>query len=228
MLGVFAEFERATIIDRVIAGMERKAAQGGWCGGHEPFGYRAVKGEGRLDVDEAEAPVIAVDLRPLRNKRLGAHAIANWLNEAGLRTRAGSRGRIKAVLTVLRNRTYLGEVHFRGTWSEASHPPLVEEGLRCRPGHRSRSGVRMSPEARFELSDYLLTGLVVCAGCGRHFSGTRATGRNATYRYYTCGGRQRYGRRPVTPTGSPPTHSTMPSCASSSPPTRTPICSPRP
>lgn len=30
--------------------------------------------------------------------------------------------------------------------------------------------------------------------CGRHFCGTRAAGRNATYRYYTCGGRQRYGR----------------------------------
>ena len=29
MLGVFAEFERATIVDRVIAGMERKASRGG-------------------------------------------------------------------------------------------------------------------------------------------------------------------------------------------------------
>jgi len=28
MLGVFAEFERATMVDRVIAGMERKAARG--------------------------------------------------------------------------------------------------------------------------------------------------------------------------------------------------------
>jgi len=37
MLGVFAEFERATIIDRVIAGMERKASRGGWCGGQRPF-----------------------------------------------------------------------------------------------------------------------------------------------------------------------------------------------
>jgi len=37
MLGVFAEFERATIIDRVIAGMERKAALGGWCGGTCPW-----------------------------------------------------------------------------------------------------------------------------------------------------------------------------------------------
>lgn len=38
MLGVFAEFERATIIDRVVAGMERKAARGGWNGGTVPFG----------------------------------------------------------------------------------------------------------------------------------------------------------------------------------------------
>jgi len=40
-----------------------------------------------------------------------------------------------------------------------------------------------------------LTGLVVCGGCGSRFTGTAATGRNATYRYYTCGGRQRYGTR---------------------------------
>src|SRR5438093_88798 len=36
MLGVFAEFERATLVDRVIAGMERKAARGEWLGGHAP------------------------------------------------------------------------------------------------------------------------------------------------------------------------------------------------
>lgn len=29
ILAVFAEFERAIIIDRVVAGMERKAARGG-------------------------------------------------------------------------------------------------------------------------------------------------------------------------------------------------------
>jgi site-specific DNA recombinase len=39
MLGVFAEFERETIIDRVINGMERKAAKGLWTGGARPLGY---------------------------------------------------------------------------------------------------------------------------------------------------------------------------------------------
>src|SRR6266508_1380059 len=38
MLGVFAEFEREVIIDRVIAGMERKATKGLWNGGARPFG----------------------------------------------------------------------------------------------------------------------------------------------------------------------------------------------
>ncbi len=40
MLGVFAEFERATIVERVIAGMERKAARGEWASGNVPYGYR--------------------------------------------------------------------------------------------------------------------------------------------------------------------------------------------
>src|SRR5262249_16682900 len=39
MLGVFAEFERETIIDRVTSGMERKAAKGLWTGGARPLGY---------------------------------------------------------------------------------------------------------------------------------------------------------------------------------------------
>jgi hypothetical protein len=34
-------------------------------------------------------------------------------------------------------------------------------------------------------SAYLLTGLVVRTGCRRHFTGTRATGRNAPYPSHT-------------------------------------------
>ena len=43
MLGMFAQFERDTIIDRVIAGMERKHAKGKWKGGKRPFGYQVDK-----------------------------------------------------------------------------------------------------------------------------------------------------------------------------------------
>ncbi len=39
MLGAFAELEREVIIDRVINGMERKAAKGEWTHGPRPYGY---------------------------------------------------------------------------------------------------------------------------------------------------------------------------------------------
>lgn len=68
MLGVFAEFERATLVDRVIAGMERKAARGGWLGGPNPYGYRFNPVAGLLEPDEAEASTRQPDLRPLHQE----------------------------------------------------------------------------------------------------------------------------------------------------------------
>jgi site-specific DNA recombinase len=193
MLGVFAEFERATIIDRVLAGMERAAARGGWMGGQAPYGY-AIAPEGRqLVVNPEEAPLIPVIFRKYAVNLLGAHAIAAWLTERGHRTRAGRPWGYRMVLTVLRNRAYLGEVNFRGESYQSRHQPLVDEKL----FHRAqailhRRGEDVSTRAA-NSSDYLLTGLVVCDRCGKHFIGTAATGKLYRYRYYTCFNRSRYG-----------------------------------
>jgi DNA invertase Pin-like site-specific DNA recombinase len=39
MLGVFAELEHATIVDRVTAGLERRVREGRWMGRRIPYGY---------------------------------------------------------------------------------------------------------------------------------------------------------------------------------------------
>ncbi len=44
MLGVFAEFEHATIVDRITAGIERRAKEGRWYSGRPPFGYALQTG----------------------------------------------------------------------------------------------------------------------------------------------------------------------------------------
>lgn len=95
MLGVFAEFERAAIIDRVIAGMERKAAKGGWTNGPPPYGYR-INGD-YLEPNPDEAPLVTAIFTRYTRGRHGAQAIARWLNDAGHRTRAGRRwiGRLR-------------------------------------------------------------------------------------------------------------------------------------
>ena len=116
-------------------------------GGHEPFGYRAVKGEGRLAVDEDEAPLIPVIFNLYVNKRLGSHAIANRLNGRAY-TRAGKPWSYKAILTMLRNRTYLGYVHFRDVWTKGEHRPLVQRGCSMRRRRCSSNGARTWPSGR--------------------------------------------------------------------------------
>ena len=193
MLGVFAEFERATIIDRVIAGMERKAARGGWLGGTIPFGYRRNPKTDVLEPEESEAPLVPVIFDLYVNKRLGCRAVANWLNERGHRTREGRLWSHMTTLTVLRNEAYLGRVNFRDRVYPATHPGLiVESTLRAAKALLAERGENYS-RRRSNPSDYLLGGLLTCGLCGSKFIGTSARGNRYQYRYYTCHRRNRYG-----------------------------------
>jgi site-specific DNA recombinase len=193
MLGVFAEFERATIIDRVIAGMERKAVRGGWLGGTIPFGYRRNPETDTLEPRETEAPLVPVIFDLYVNKRLGCRAVANWLNESGSRTREGRLWSHMTTMTVLRNEAYLGRVNFRGKVYQGTHPPLVEEELfQAAQTLMHERGDNYS-RRRSNASDYLLGGLLTCAHCGSKFIGTAARGNRYQYRYYTCHRRNRYG-----------------------------------
>ncbi len=194
MLGVFAEFERASIIERVVMGMGRKAAEGRWVGGTQPFGYRRAPEGGRLVAEPTEAALVPLIFDLYAHQLHGNREIAARLNEAGHRTRSGRPFSWKSVLTILKNRVYLGEVGWRGEWFPGEHEPLVDpdvfgkaEVLLQERGEDAAKRVALS-------SDYLLTGLVVCS-CGARFIGTAATGRSRSYRYYTCGTRQRYGTK---------------------------------
>lgn len=89
MLGVFAELERATITERVIAGMERKAARGEWTGGGVPFGYRLDDERRHLAPDPAKAPVVSAVFERYVTRLEGSAGIATWLTERGYRTTRG-------------------------------------------------------------------------------------------------------------------------------------------
>ena len=95
---------------------------------------------------------------------------------------------------VFRNRTYLGEVHFRDRWHPGTHLALVDpelfEAAAAILSERSEDRSKRASNS----SDYLLSGLVVCGSCGKHMVGNAATGRLYRYRYYTCFSRQRYGK----------------------------------
>ncbi|GLI03935.1 recombinase family protein [Phytohabitans aurantiacus] len=195
MLGVFAQFERDLNIDRVINGMERKAATGQWTTGTYPYGYRIDPHTHHLIPDEAEAPILAQMFALYADTFTGTRAIAARLNARGLRHRSGRPWSGHTIGKILANRTYLGETRFRNITTPNAHPPLIDQETfhRVQRIRTSRAHHDATPTAH--TSDYLLAGLVTCMTCGSHYVGTAAHGRRHRYRYYTCQRHARYGRQ---------------------------------
>jgi len=58
------------------AGLERKAARGGWCGGRRPYGYDIPADRDHLERNPTEAPLVPVIFDHYVNRQLGSSATA--------------------------------------------------------------------------------------------------------------------------------------------------------
>jgi len=86
LLGGIAQYERAVIRGRMMAGKAAKVAKGGYGGGRPAYGFKAAGGALVADPDEA-----AIVKTVTKGRKGGAsyRAIASSLSDAGLTTRAG-------------------------------------------------------------------------------------------------------------------------------------------
>jgi site-specific DNA recombinase len=191
MLAVFAEFEHATIVDRISAGIERRAKEGRWFGGRPPFGYLFSNEQRQLVPDPVKAPVVQRVFDLYARKRLGTRTIAQQLRDEGAPAPSAGWGH-PAVHWIIGNPTYVGKIRWRDKVFDGVHEPLVDEFtfakaqaiLRERGEHTKRRG---------NASDFLLSGLLRCGRCGKAYIGMSANGNGGRYHYYACTGRQKYG-----------------------------------
>jgi site-specific DNA recombinase len=177
LLAMFAQFERDMIVDRVTAGMERKAANGQWKGGPPPPGYDVDPATDKLTINETEAVLIKLIFDLYAKDRLGSRTITHTLNDRGYRTRSGALWAFKRILTILENRVCLGEIHYRDVITKNAHPGIIEpEQFEEAQRLLDQRGGNHSTRAASG-SDYM------------------ATGKTKTYRYYTCMKRSKYGTK---------------------------------
>jgi site-specific DNA recombinase len=191
MLAVFAEFEHATIVDRISAGIERRAKEGRWFGGRPPFGYVFSNEERVLVPDPVKAPVVRRVFDLYARKRLGTRTIAQQLREEDAPSPSAGWGH-PAVHWIINNPTYVGKIRWHERVFDGVHEPLVDEFtfakaqaiMRERGEHAKRRG---------NASDFVLSGLLRCGRCGKAYIGMSANGNGGRYHYYACSGRQKYG-----------------------------------
>ena len=86
LLGGIAQYERAVIRGRMMAGKAAKVAKGGYGGGRPPYGLKASGGA--LVVNEGESAVVEI-VTSMRRSGESYRVIASALSEAEITTRTG-------------------------------------------------------------------------------------------------------------------------------------------
>lgn len=216
VLGGVAEFEWEEFRRRSKSGKAEKARTGRVPTGPIAYGYRIIRKweanlpewagrDGEILVEEREAAVV----RELFRRYAGGEPLRDlcrWLNDAGIRTRAGRLWLPSTLRAMLANETYVGRYYYgkeqtreldertkggrkkvesearpRDEWTLIACPALIEAGTFAQAqerlaASRMAAGGRRNPDAA-------LSGLAFCSVCtGRHgplSCRARRTGHNA-------------------------------------------------
>src|SRR5664280_1262672 len=148
ILGSFAEFERAMIIDRTRRGVRHKVeVRRIYLGCTAPYGYRYIRKdrgsgrEGYLEVIPEEAAVVRQIFNWIDQEHLSVRKIILRLNQLGIQPRNG--GPFWAHSTLIRlvhSETYCGTWHFGK--SEAYAPPYTNRSQQYRRKAKTSSHLR--------------------------------------------------------------------------------------
>jgi site-specific DNA recombinase len=178
MQGIFAEYERAKIMERTRRGKLLRAREGALVGGHAPYGYRWIKrdenGRARLEVVEYPAVVVQRMYRLLLEERISTWAIARKLTLEGVPTaRGAAQWQPMAVHRILINSVYKGSYQFRPSNHEVISipvPQIVDEATwQAAQAQLEQNG--LYSRRNNKRHQYLLRKLIRCPRCGGPYSG---------------------------------------------------------
>lgn len=204
-----AELDRAQMLEQMGRGRDRVARNGAWPGGLVPYGYvygsvdeNGEKHEGIIPSTELVEVLGMTEAEVVRDLFLriaaGSSSVAEAarLNALGVPlTRRYTNGRVRtygsgtwhpnSIAAMIHHTVYCGvhTLHSRFGAIERDVPPLVDADLWERANAQIQRN-RNLPKSN-ATRQYLLSGLITCGQCKRHYTGQVITTRNRAY--YRCG-----------------------------------------
>src|SRR5262249_43769146 len=202
--GVFAEYERTKIAERFRLGKVRKAKEGHIIAAEAPYGYTLIKRRGNpgdadfcqthYEVNELEARVVRMLFSWIADEKLSIRKVVKRLQDLGIPPRKSKRGvwDTRTLITLVRNKTYIGEGHYGASyavvperpiknetykrirktsrkmrpeeeWIKIPTPALIDSELFDRTQLQLKENIKLSRRNR--KNEYLLSGKIRCA-CG--------------------------------------------------------------
>ncbi|QSO52263.1 recombinase family protein [Alicyclobacillus curvatus] len=187
ILGVFAQLERDTIIERTKVGLAQRARKGLWFGGPTPFGYLRDSDNDTLLPHPTQAPLV----QRIFQKYLAGETllgISNWLAENDS-SRYVDHNFIK---DMLERPVYAGLVKHRDDLFQATHEAIIDKNT----WEAVQQEMKSRSEGRHPYGKYLLSGLAVCGVCGGNYKVQRRKHPRSdyVYHYYMCATKQLKGK----------------------------------
>src|SRR5262249_22004880 len=201
MLGAFAEFERARIMERMMRGRLHRLRMGQLgSSGHGTYGYDYVQktrdAPATLVINDEQAAIVRSIFEMFASGKFGMVTISRFLEERNVPTYTGrkrwDRGQIKSML---KNETYTGTRHFnritaategnrkgkqviRGKWVLREQPEWIPVNVPAIVSRELFDQVQEKLRRHEEryctpVTHYLLSGLVQCGVCGSACSSSR-------------------------------------------------------
>lgn len=196
LVGAMAQWERENLGERVHMGMKRMVEEQKRPGGMAPFGYDLK--DGQLFINEEEAEWVRYIFNAFLTK--GKRAIAETLNNAGIKTRRGNYWNDGVVAFLANNPVYCGAIrwNYRKVSGEKTNEEITVEGTheaiiskelfdQVQEVMHSRKGKGFKGT-----SDYPFSGVLRCARCGKSMVGGSTTRHGTHKRFYRCVGRHQF------------------------------------
>jgi site-specific DNA recombinase len=199
LLGMFAEFERERISERVKDNMLSLARNTDKALSLACFGYDII--EGNYAINEAEAEHVRFMFDKAEEGR-GTRYIAKLLNDKGVTTKRGKAWDSVNVKRLITNLTLTGvktfnmrdgskgksKIRDKSAWivKENSHPAIIT--AERFEAVQTLLNARKPSRANTENETYLLTGIIFCKHCGARMRGSTSRHKNHTYFRYLCSG----------------------------------------
>jgi site-specific DNA recombinase len=185
----FAQFEREVIGERVRDKIAASRRKGLFMGGNIPLGY--INQDKKLVVVPEDAERVRCMFR--RYLELGSMGrLLEEMNRLGIRTRIQTlsdgqqRGGVSygkgALVYLLRNRCYVGEILHRGQIHAGEHEPIIDRET-FEAVQTSLTANAITRKASTEASDFLLTGLLFDSA-GNRMTPSHSRKKGVRYRYY--------------------------------------------
>jgi len=134
IIGIFAEFERENLIERITVAFEKKVREGYTISSFTvPYGYAREIGNRNITINEDESKIVKEIYTLYLNKHKTLHDIAKELNMRGIKSSTGAGWGAAAIKYILTNPLYVGRVRYatkdinKYFEAEGKHEPIISD-----------------------------------------------------------------------------------------------------